>query len=44
MDSNCLLATIYHKFGIDYTQTLHDLTGRPITILPHGEPIPELHS
>jgi uncharacterized protein (DUF1501 family) len=42
MDSNCLLATIYHRFGIDYTQTLHDLTGRPIPILPHGEVIGEL--
>jgi hypothetical protein len=42
MDSNCLLATIYHRFGIDGSQTLNDLTGRPIPILPHGEVIPEL--
>ena len=42
MDSNCLLATIYHRFGIDYTQPLHDLTGRPIPILASGDPIREL--
>lgn len=42
MDSNCLLATIYERFGIDYTKTLMDLTNRPIAILPHGEPVREL--
>jgi hypothetical protein len=42
MDSNCLLATIYHRFGIDPERTLPDLTGRPIPILPSGEPIREL--
>jgi hypothetical protein len=42
MDSNCLLATIYQRFGIDFTQPLHDLTGRPIPILPRGEVIREL--
>ena len=42
MDSNCLLATIYRLFGVDYNQTLTDFTGRPITILPRGEPIREL--
>jgi hypothetical protein len=42
MDSNNLLATIYHKFGIDYTQALPDRNGRPIPILPHGEVIREL--
>lgn len=42
MDSNCLLATIYRRFGIDVNHLLHDRTGRPIPILPHGEPIPEL--
>src|SRR5262249_23922208 len=42
MDSNCLLATIYHRFGIDVEQTYQDRTGRPIAILPSGEPIAEL--
>lgn len=42
MDSNCLLATLYHRFGIDCTQFHHDQFGRPIAILPHGEPIREL--
>jgi hypothetical protein len=42
MDSNCLLATIYHRFGIDPSQMLHDQTGRPIHILPKGEVIREL--
>jgi hypothetical protein len=42
LDSNCLLATIYHRFGIDPSQTLTDMTGRPIPILPKGEVIREL--
>jgi hypothetical protein len=42
MDSNCLLATIYHRFGIDVEQTYQDRTGRPIAILPSGRPIAEL--
>ena len=42
MDSNCLLATIYDRFGIDPSNTLPDRSGRPIPILPEGEPIREL--
>lgn len=42
MDSNCLLATIYRRFGIDTTQHYYDNTGRPIPILTDGEPIEEL--
>lgn len=42
MNSNCLLATIYRRFGIDTTQHYHDRTGRPIPILPDGEAIAEL--
>ena len=42
LDSNCLLATIYHRFGIDAHQTLPDVTGRPIHILPRGDVIREL--
>jgi hypothetical protein len=42
MDSNCLLATIYRCFGIDIHHLFHDRAGRPLVILPHGEPIAEL--
>jgi hypothetical protein len=42
MDSNCLLATLYHRFGIATEKLYHDRTGRPLPILPHGEPINEL--
>jgi hypothetical protein len=42
MDSNCLLATIYQRFGIDTDHVLHDRGGRPIPILQHGQAIPEL--
>jgi hypothetical protein len=42
MDSNCLLATLYHKFGIDFHKHYHDNSGRPVPILTNGKPIPEL--
>ena len=42
MDSNCLLATLYQRFGIQAEELYHDLSGRPFPILPHGEPIQEL--
>jgi hypothetical protein len=42
MNSNCLLATIYHRFGIDVKEAYRDRTGRPIPILQEGEPITEL--
>jgi hypothetical protein len=42
MDSNCLLATIYQRFGIDVTDSYPDRSGRPIPILREGEPIKEL--
>ncbi len=42
MDSNCLLTTIYHRFGIDTNHIFHDRSGRPIPILQHGEAIKEL--
>jgi hypothetical protein len=42
MNSNCLLATIYHQFGIDTNHVYHDRTGRPIPILQEGAPIAEL--
>jgi hypothetical protein len=42
MDSNCLLATLYHRFGIDVHHEFHDRNGRPFPILKNGEPIAEL--
>ncbi len=42
MNSNCLLATVYQRFGIDTTQSYQDLSGRPIPILTDGKPIAEL--
>lgn len=42
MNSNCLLATIYRRFGVDFHQANIDRTGRPIPILTDGEPIAEL--
>jgi Protein of unknown function (DUF1501) len=42
MNSNCLLATIYHRFGVDVRHVYHDRAGRPIPILQEGEPIAEL--
>ncbi|MBM3458647.1 MAG: DUF1501 domain-containing protein, partial [Armatimonadetes bacterium] len=37
-----LLATIYHAMGVDSRQTLLDTGGRPVPLLPVGDPIPEL--
>ena len=42
MNSNCLLATIYNRFGIDTTHAHRDRSGRPIPILTDGTPIAEL--
>ena len=42
MDSNCLLATIYQRFGVDTSHVYHDNTGRPIPILTDGTPIAKL--
>jgi len=42
MTPNDLLATWYRHLGIDHTMTYLDTTGRPIALLPHGEPIAEL--
>jgi hypothetical protein len=35
-------ATVYRHLGIDWTQTFPDHSGRPMPILPGGEPIAEL--
>lgn len=39
-----LLATIYRFLGVNPQQELRNLNGRPIPILPRGEPIRELIS
>jgi uncharacterized protein (DUF1501 family) len=42
LSPNDLWATVYRHLGIDWTESLLDHTGRPMPILPHGEPIAEL--
>ena len=37
-----LLATVYRHLGIDPERTFPDFSGRPISILYEGKPIPEL--
>lgn len=39
---NDLWATVYHHLGIDFEQSYLDHNGRPMPILPFGEPIREL--
>jgi hypothetical protein len=39
---NDLWATVYRHLGIDWTQSFLDHSGRPMPILPFGEPISEL--
>jgi uncharacterized protein (DUF1501 family) len=39
---NDVLGTIYKHLAIDHTRTFVNPAGRPIPILPHGEPIAEL--
>jgi len=39
---NDLWATVYRHLGIDWTQAFPDYRGRPMPILPSGEPIAEL--
>lgn len=39
---NDLWATVYRHLGIDWTQSFPDYSGRPMPILPFGEPISEL--
>ncbi|MFM8420567.1 MAG: DUF1501 domain-containing protein, partial [Verrucomicrobiota bacterium] len=42
LSPNDLWATVYRHLGIDHHESLLDLSGRPMPILPFGEPIPEL--
>jgi hypothetical protein len=39
---NDLWATVYRHLGIDWTQSFLDHSGRPMPILPFGDPISEL--
>lgn len=42
MSPNDLWATIYTHLGINYDDSFNDLQGRPMPILPFGDPIREL--
>ena len=42
LSPNDLWATVYRHLGIDHHDSILDLSGRPMPILPCGEPIPEL--
>jgi len=42
LEPNDLLASMYRFLGIDYHASFIDHTGRPMPILPHGQPIAEL--
>jgi hypothetical protein len=42
LSPNDLWATMYRHLGIDSERSFPDHTGRPMPILPHGEPIREL--
>lgn len=39
---NDLWASVYRYLGINHKHTLHDLQGRPMQILPFGDPIEEI--
>ena len=39
---NDILATIYDQLGVPLDRAHPDYQGRPIPILPHGQPLPEL--
>jgi len=42
LSPNDLWATVYRHLGIDFEQSFPDFSGRPMPILPFGEPIREL--
>ncbi|HIF00109.1 MAG TPA: DUF1501 domain-containing protein [Planctomycetes bacterium] len=42
LDPNDLLATVFGHLGIDHTKTTLDNSGRPVPLIPYGEPIREL--
>ena len=44
MTPNNMWASVYRHLGIDYTHAFPDRRGRPMPILPFGEPIEEMLS
>ena len=42
LDPNDLLATVFRHLGIDHTKMTVDNSGRPVPLIPNGEPIREL--
>lgn len=42
LDPNDLLATVYRHLGIDCQEMVPNESGRPVPLIPHGEPIREL--
>jgi hypothetical protein len=42
LSPNDMWATVYQHLGIDHNMAFPDHFGRPMPILPHGSPIPEL--
>lgn len=42
LSPNDLWATVYRHLGIDYNESINDFSGRPLPILPFGQPIEEL--
>lgn len=42
LSPNDIWATVYRHIGIDFEQSIPDHSGRPMPILPSGEPITEL--
>ncbi len=42
LDPNDLLATVYTHLGIDYSEMVPNLSGRPVPLIPYGTPIKEL--
>jgi hypothetical protein len=42
LDPNDFLATVYRFLGIDVNHAYPDFRGRPMPILPNGQPIAEL--
>ena len=42
MTPNDLWATVYRHLGVDFSRSFLDHSGRPMPMLPYGEPISEL--
>ena len=42
LDPNDLLATVYRHLGINYQEMVPDTSGRPVPLIPYGEPIRQL--